>query len=224
MLFSYCIPIRNRASDFKDSLPTILAAARRSRPVEIVVLDYGSTDCLKSCLGPYFAEIKYVFVEAPYFHMAHARNLAMISGRGDYLISSNADTLLRETYFEVIRELVKKTGCDVALAGAKKNGVIVVKRDEFIKAGGFDERFEFYGPEDRDLVNRLKRRGLDVGYYNPKLLSDIPTPNKKKAQGYRLPISKWDMKDLMHPIFRKNEAEGKLTANESGWVGNGNHA
>jgi hypothetical protein len=214
ILFSYCVPIRNRASDFKEALPTILSAARKSPPVEIAVLDYGSTDSLVSYLGPYFTEISYRFHRAPYFHMAHARNLSMNAGRGDYLISTNADTLLDESYFEVVRELVERTRCDVALAGKKKNGVVVVKREEFIKAGGFDERFEFYGPEDKDLVNRLKRRKLHIEHYNPKLLSNIPTSDKKKAQGYRLNISKWDMKDLMYPIFRENEAAGKLTVND----------
>jgi DASS family divalent anion:Na+ symporter len=147
-----------------------------------------------------------------------ARNLAMIAGRGDYLISTNADTLLDKFFFQVVRELVERTECDVALA-KKTNGVVVVKREEFIAAGGFDERFEFYGPEDKDLVNRLKRRGLRVEYYDSELFTNIPTPNKKKAKGYRLPISKWDMKALMHPIFKANEKAGKLTVNESGWVG-----
>ncbi len=213
-LFSYCVPIRNRAEDFKQALPTALKAARKSPPVEIVVLDYGSTDCLASCLSPYFAEIKYHYHDAPYFHMAKARNLAMEAGNGEYLISTNADTLLDPSYFQVVRDLVGQTNCDLALAG-ERNGVIVVKREEFHASGGFDERFEFYGPEDRDLVNRLKRRGLHVAYYKADLLEDIPTPNKKKATGYRLAISKWDMKALMHPIFVGNEAEGRLTANDA---------
>jgi hypothetical protein len=214
MLFSYCVPIRDRAADFKKALPTVLAAARKSPPVEIVVLDYGSSDFLTSYLSPYYAEIRYSFYDAPYFHMAHARNLAMTTGRGDYLISTNADTLLDESYFEVVRELVERTGCDVARAGKKINGVIVVRREEFIKAGGFDERFEFYGPEDSDLMARLERRKLHMEFYNPKLIGQIHTPNKVKSRGYRLPISKWEMAKLMHPIFEQNQAEGKLTANE----------
>lgn len=214
MLISYCVPIRNRAADFKQALPTILEAARRSPPVEIVILDYGSTDCLASYLGPYFAEIRYRFHDAPHFHMAKARNLAVTAGRGEYLISTNADTLLDKSYFEVVRKLVEETGCDVARAG-KRNGVLVVKREEFMKAGGFDERFEFYGPEDRDLVARLERRKLKMAFYDPGLVRDIHTPDDVKVQGYRLPISKREMSKRMRPIFEQNKAEGRLTANET---------
>lgn len=221
MLFSYCVPIRNRLADFEKTLPTILAAARRSPPVEIIALDYGSTDGLVDYLHTFDApEVKWCFHDAPYFHMAHARNLAMTTGRGEYLISSNADTLLDTLYFKVVRKLVKETGCAVARAGKHINGVLVIKREEFIKAGGFDERFEFYGPEDSDLVARIERRGLHQEFYNPKLIEQIHTPNKVKSQGYRLQISKWDMKKLMHPVFEQNKTEGKLVANESGWVGN----
>ena len=215
MLFSYCVPIRNRAADFNNALPTVLAAARKSPPVEIVVLDYGSTDCLASYLAPYYGEIKYRFHDAPFFHMARARNLVMAMGRGQYLISSNADTLLDESYFEVVRELVERTRCDVARAGPRINGVLVVKRGEFFKAGGFDERFEFYGPEDKDLVARLTRRGLKMAYYDPALISYIPTPNNVKVQGYRLPLSKREMAKRMHPIFEQNETDGRLTANDA---------
>ena len=216
MLISYCVPIRNRAHDLKKALPTVLAAARKSPPVEIVVLDYGSTDDVCDYLYVNLTRSgsgKYRFYKAPYFHMAKARNLAMNAGRGDYLISTNADTLLDPSYFEVVRKLIEKTGCDVAKS-KKRNGVLVVKREEFIKSGGFDERFEFYGPEDRDLVARLKRRGLKFAFYSEDLQRDIPTSNKKKAEGYRLNIAKWDMKELMYQIFKQNEAEGRLVANE----------
>lgn len=219
MLFSYCVPIRNRAEDCKKALPTVLAAARKSPPVEVVVLDYGSADDLTEYLRDLTApEVRLCFHKAPFFHMAHSRNLAMSKGRGEYLISSNADTLLGESYFEVVRKLVEDTGCDVARAGKRINGVLVVKREEFFKAGGFDERFEFYGPEDKDLMARLTRRKLHQAFYNPNLIDQIDTPNKAKGHGYRLKISKWDMKKLMRPIFDQNKADGKLTANESGWA------
>jgi len=64
-------------------------------------------------------------------------------------------------------------------------GIIFCKKDEFISAGGYDERIEFYGGEDRDLDSRLVRRGTKFGLVPKGLMSVIRTPNSQKIKNYR---------------------------------------
>jgi hypothetical protein len=98
------------------------------------------------------------------------------------------------------------------MRGKLLRGVIVCARDEFIAAGGYDERFEFYGPEDTDLDERLVRRGGKFGLL-PNLLREIPTPKAEKTANYRI-TSRWETKKLMVPIYEENKRNKVLVVNE----------
>jgi glycosyltransferase involved in cell wall biosynthesis len=213
MLLSYCIPCRNRARDLKKALPSVIAAARRSPPVEIVVLDYGSDDDLVYYLESLDSYIvRRVFYSSPYFHMAHARNLSILAAKGEYTTSSNADTLVDPDFFLVVRELAGQ-GADVIRAShGQWNGCMTFRKEEFIAAGGFDERMEFYGPEDRDLARRFELREVRIATFGPELIANIRTPNSEKVKGYRLPLSKEEMHRRMHEIYRGNT--GRKVVNE----------
>jgi hypothetical protein len=93
-------------------------------------------------------------------------------------------------------------------------GVVVLPKEEFISAGGYDERFEFYSPEDKDLYHRLIRRGLKPLVLRWKYLSAIYTPDTEKTKNYRLPLSKREMAKRMAPIYHENMEKYTLVANE----------
>ena len=97
------------------------------------------------------------------------------------------------------------------------NSLLVIHKEEFIDAGGFDERFEFYGPEDKEMVERLHRRGGKCGQYSRSLISAIYTPNEKKIAGYRLKIGKREMHKRMMKYFMENRENKLLVANPDGW-------
>jgi len=213
---SYCVPIRNRVRDFEKALPSVLTAAERA-DVEIVVLDYGSTDNLGDMIAslPLAGEtVHRLYYDRPHFHMAHARNLSILSARGAYVTSSNADTLVSPEFFEVIRTLAE-TGATVMRARRKRyNGVLTFKKAEFVAAGGFDERFEFYGPEDKDLSERFERRRCRTETFDSELISYITTPEWQKREGYRLDISTNKMAHRMHKVYDENVRLGRLTVND----------
>lgn len=217
---SYCLPCKNRLEDLKEALPSVMIAASISPPVEIIVLDYNSTDGLKdwmdavSQVGPVTVR-RVGYHGRDTYHMAHARNLSIITAVGKIIVSSCADVIVDESFFQVIREGFK-TNEALFATGNNFPGVSAFLKEEFLNAGGFDERFEYYGPEDKDLNERLKRRGVLWGHYPEELLTLIPTPRLKKTEHYRTK-SLYQMWKLMQPIFKENKANGVLVANPDGW-------
>jgi len=223
MMISVCIPCMNRAYDLKQTLPSNIEAANASSPVEIVILDYNSQDGLEEYInntretisladGNLLTYAKYT--GRSYYHMAHARNLSVLASSGEYINISNADVFFAEDYFKIIRELLLSRKPVWIKPPQRHLGILICQRQEFIDAGGFDERFEFYGPEDKDLILRLQRRGGKFVSCPSKIISQIRTPNSEKVKNYRLALSKQEMSKLMKPIYEENVRNRVMVANE----------
>jgi len=205
----------------KQSLVAVIAAAKRSPPVEIVILDYDSDDGLEE-YAKTLPQLKdgnnIVYVKHTghkYYHMAKARNLSALAASGEYLVLANADNLPSGYFFHVIRVLIDAGA--VWMIPGPWDSLLVIQKEEFIDAGGFDERFEFYGPEDKELVERLRRRGTKHKIYSRSLIPAVYTPDVKKESGYRLKIPKQKMHNLMMKYFIENRENKLLVANPDGW-------
>lgn len=225
MIISLCVPCHNRTYDLKVALPTWICAANASPPVEIVILNYNSPDDLETYIldmqkealkdGNVLVYKKYT--GRNYYHMAHARNLSVLASKGEYIVMLSADSLLSENFVQVVRNYLA-TASPVWMYHQVSQDIIVCKREEFIEAGGYDERFEFYGPEDRDLTARLYRRGGRVEVLPKSIFDRILTPDTEKVKNYRLDISKKEMSRRMRPIYEENVVNHVLIANtETGW-------
>lgn len=211
---SICVPCGNRAADLKRTLPRMLAAADNSPPAEVVVLDYNSTDGLWNYIRTMLGKARLVYrryTGRDHYHIAHAYNLAVKASSGDYVAIMGADAVLAPGYVAEARKLIDK-GC-VWMRGRHYKGIVCVQREEFISAGGYDERFEFYGAEDRDLEARLRRRGGKFGLMPDGVVSVIRTPNARKVRNYRLDLSKAEMSGRNHEIYDQNVTDGVLVAN-----------
>lgn len=221
MLISLCVPCHKRTADLVVALPTWIQAANASPPVEIAVLDYNSQDdVLHECLDvlermplKYDNEFSYRhYAGREHYHMAHARNLSVRMSRGEYIMIASADILLKDNTFTFIREQLESGNDWIVFKYFE--GVTVMKRTEFMGAGGYDERFEFYGPEDQDLRDRFERRGNKKTLVHNECVSVIQTKDEDKVRNYRLPLTKKNMANLMHPIYWSNIEKGTLVANE----------
>ena len=220
MLVSLCIPCRNRTHDLKEVMPTFIATANASPPVEICVLNYNTQDDLADWMGLLMentpleggSQFRYMaYWGRDRYHMAHARNLSVAMSYGEYITICSADIAPKPAYMQAVRERIAEGA--VWMQPRKYRGIMVLRREEFFEAGGFDERFEFYGKEDIDLEDRLKRRGL-MPVQVPTALHVIKTPNSIKSKGYRLDISKAAMNRRARPIYLDNCEKGVLVANE----------
>lgn len=224
MIISYCMPCHKRTHDLKKVLPSLIKAANNSPPVEIVALNYNSRDGLEEYLrsfdepigvGNSIRHIRYS--DRDYYHMAHARNLAVIWSSGEYFVNAGTDRFLKPEFFNAIRKEIAKGAIWVQPSFKRKFiGVIACQKNEFIHAGGYDERFEFYGPEDKDIWARLERRGKKFGVYDSRLQSAIRTEKLDKTKNYRLKRTN-TIRKQMRSIFYENIENKVLAVNRNGW-------
>lgn len=226
MLVSVCIPCMNRTHDLKKILESLVIEAKRSPPVEITIVDYDSKDDLKE----YLKSVEYLFNEKvflnlvevknkKYYNSPHARNIAGKYSSGKYLISFATDILVKDKFFIKLRDFLIEN--DPTWTCESYSGrLLICKREEFISSGGYDERFSEYGPEDRDICNRLHRRGGKFLEYSPEI-EEIYTSNYEKLKNLDQSSYTGDIwiKRQMHrkflPIFEENNRENILIANQN---------
>lgn len=221
-LISLCIPCMGRAHDLKRMMPHLFAAVRASPPVEVAILDYNSQDDLYEYVcnvrgadhlgrgGSYLHYRRYTGRD--YYHLAHGYNLAVRVSTGEYCVIMGADAILQPGYITAVRKLIAD-GC-IWMRAKDYKGILVIQRQEFVDAGGYDEQFEFYGSEDKDLEARLRRRGSKFGLMPQGLVRTLRTPNSEKLVNYRLPLTKREMMQRGAAIRDENNKQGVLVANE----------
>jgi len=216
--FSYTIPCHKRQDDLRRALPYVVSAANSGPAVEVVVVDYANDAPLDIWRGGLALGNAWQFVTyrgRDHYHMAHARNLAIRAATRDFVVISSADICPSPTFFPHVRERLAETGADLLLPDLCYVGVIVCRRQALLDAGGYDERFEFYGSEDKDLNLRLRRRGVKAAPYRAcDHLTMFRTTNWDKVKNYRLPITKTEMMMRGKAILVENVRAGALVANE----------
>jgi glycosyltransferase involved in cell wall biosynthesis len=225
-LISLCTPVMNRLDDLRLTMPLRIIAANESPPVEILILDCGSKDGLQEYMDELMEVtrlvrgnfITYKRIERDYWHTAKAHNMGMMLGQGEYVVDLMADALIHHGYIPNIRDLIDE-GC---IWGRARHycGNKWIKKSEFIDAGGYDERMELYGPDDRDLDYRLVLRGGKFGLIEDDLINEIRTPDNKKVANYRVKGSKHELSKQMRQYYDENRQGGVLVANRGKSWGN----
>jgi len=218
MLISLCTPCMNRLDDFKETITSKINATKYGS-VELVVLDYNSQDGLEDFVENLMKTVPIVYKKYTgrnAYHAAHANNLVMLLGNGDYVVLTPADTFIEEGY---IPRLVKKIeqGCIWCTTLKKHRSIVAVKKEEFVNCGGYDERMEMYGPDDVDLIERLERRGGKFGSIPDELIRSIYTSPEKKVENYRIKASHKELGKLSMPYLYENRDKKSLVANLDGW-------
>jgi hypothetical protein len=137
--------------------------------------------------------------------------LAARQAQGNWLVFVGADGLLDERYVVELRKLIADGA--IWMRGRHYKGIVCVQRDEFFTAGGYDERIEFSG-EDKELDERLSRRGAKFGLVPDGLVKVIHTPNTLKFANARGHPSKAEAIAHGELIRKENAAIGLLVANQ----------
>lgn len=229
MIISVLITAKGRTENLRKTFPSFIGAANESPPIEFVVVNYDSPDDMDE----YFQEAKnlvspenfitYIKVEnKPYWHMAHSRNIAIKRAHGDFVFFTSAESgMKRDYFFSYIRKRI-----DVGVRFFKSSlsgGLIICDRKELIEAGGMDERFEYYGCEDAELLSRLHRRGLgkyEIYSQNNFIWTLDNRETDKSRFVYYRPINgviptKSEMRKVTTELLYENNKNNILVVNEN---------
>ncbi len=147
---------------------------------EIIVLDYGSKISLESLfIHNLSSKIKLYRVEAEYWHLSRAYNIAAQQVTGDIIIKMDTDYIIKPNFFKIYE--IKYNGF---IYGGDQIGplwgFLSVYRNQFFKINGYNERLINYGYDDTDIFLRLQ----NISKLEPKKINQ-----QTKDYLYHLPHS-----------------------------------
>jgi hypothetical protein len=194
---AFCTTCRNRTEHLKRTLPHNLLDNPHSK---FIVLNYGSQDDLLQYVSiEHQREIAegrlviYTHLHDHKFRMAHAKNMAHRLGimeGADILVNLDADNLTGPRFEDSILQDVDNRIFLWArmVKGEFTRGIsgrIAVHKQDFIKAGGYDEaKFNEWGSDDKDFNIRLRRLGCEGVEIEPQYLNGIPHNDKVRFREY----------------------------------------
>jgi hypothetical protein len=147
--------------------------------------------------------VAYNFPDARRFNMAHAKNMAhrcgMLEG-ADVLCNLDADNYtglgfaryiadnFRENDGSFLRSVWpfgKDTSGEIKFNVIRGcSGRIAISRNAFLKVGGYDERYDTWGPDDKDFIARMERLRYAAKEISGNFLNSIPHRDKMRFREY----------------------------------------
>lgn len=185
---SFCTVCMNRLHHLRETLPQNIKDNLDYNNLEHVLLDYNSQDGLgnwvKDNLSSFIetGRLQYYRTEEPNtFNMAHSRNMVCKLASRDIICLIDADNFTGRGFAHYINTCFRQadniflTAINKVIDENPKDvlGRIALRKKDFIKVQGFDERMVSYGFEDYDLANRLELSGLERKLIQPSYLNAI---------------------------------------------------
>lgn len=172
---SFCTVCMNRKQHLQQTLPLNILHNKEYKNLQFIILDYNSTDNLEEFIRTNMREHiesgRLVYYKTPkplHFNRSHSRNLAYKLASGDIICNIDADNYTGKDFAAYINQEFKKNS-NIFLTTLGKDSVtnkrdvlgrICVKKDDFYKIRGYDERMIYYGYEDHDFANRMELSGV----------------------------------------------------------------
>lgn len=172
-LVSIVVPTFNRTANLVKILLSIAKSDYKN--VEVIIANDGgdmSSELISEITLKSPFPIKYVNTgDTKQYHLAKARNLAAIEAIGDYLLflddryelHTRAITTLMENANEYNKD--GKAWFFGSKGTAQKSFIenfALIKRQDFMNAGMFCERMEWYGGLSNETRNRFNRQGFEL--------------------------------------------------------------
>jgi len=196
----FCTTCKNRYQHLAETLPRNLADNNLPN-TKFVVVDYNSGDDMERRIeADHAADIAsgklvyYKYYRRHPFRMAHAKNLAHRLGimeGGDILVNLDADNYTGFNFdryvqarFENIPDVFLWANMIKGVLPKGISGRIACSKDAFILAGGYDEKYETYSPDDKDFKARLIRLGFSPAEIDPFYLNAIKHNDKMRFKEY----------------------------------------
>jgi hypothetical protein len=201
MTVAFCTTVKGRLQHLQVTLPTNLAD--NPGDAKFIVLDYNSPDGLLDYLKANHQKdidsgklVVYSFTEPGPFKMAHAKNIAHRLGileGAEILCNLDADNFTGPGFEYYIEDMFESQdvylwakmiqhGPDKLTRGI--TGRIVVSKTAFLNAGGYDEKYNIWSPDDKDFNIRLKRMGYHPLEIDKRFLKGIHHSEKLRFKEY----------------------------------------
>ena len=206
-MISFCTTCKGRAQHVKRTLPQNL---KDNPSAKFILLNYNSPDDLLVYLQANHARdiesgklTVYSLMEDGPFAMARAKNLAhrcaMREG-ADILVNVDADNLTGQCFAAYVQDQFNQAAHEhkmfghpdifmwaKMIKGVRKRGItgrIAMTSRAFLLAGGYDERYATWGPDDWDITVRLERFGFLPVEIDAQYLDAITHKNKVRFKEY----------------------------------------
>lgn len=176
-----------------QTLRKVLARWRTvNKTNEIIILDWSSNPPLRDIVMEHpDPRIKFIRVNnEPEWVLSRAYNLAIRASSRSTVVRTDCDYLLAEDFVDV--HPLPKSGPSRFYAGNYRlarnanevhlNGAVVIRRADFFKVGGYDERIQTYGWDDEDLYTRLEKVGVKKSDISYKHITHVPHDDNARAQ------------------------------------------
>jgi sulfotransferase family protein/glycosyl transferase family 7 (putative galactosyltransferase) len=237
---AFCITCKGRTQHLERTLPKNLADNHGLS--KFVVLDYNSKDNLNAYLTSKYPDLiesgklaVYRFGGVGPFKMAHAKNMTHRLGireGADVLVNLDADNYTGLGFDQYVIDRFQQFGNNILLwarwnkPGADPkahipkgcSGRIVVTKQAFLKAGGYDEKYDTWGPDDKDFHYRLRLMGYSPHEIDRQYLNAILHTDKMRFREY--PHAK-AMIGVYHPIHSDSTTALYPAIANAGDVGRG---
>jgi hypothetical protein len=202
MRIAFCTTCKGRAQHIKQTLPKNLADNADYEDAVFIILDYGSQDDLIPYLkAEHQADtdagrlVVYSRDNDGPFRMAHAKNIAHRLGilhGAEILVNLDADNYTGRSFARYVAGEFERIEDRGFLRGRMVKGFmprgisgrIVVTSKAFLKAGGYDERYNDWGPDDWDFSARLRRLGYEPFDIPVQHLSGHNHPDRIRFRDY----------------------------------------
>jgi hypothetical protein len=234
---SICTSMKDRLGHVRKTFIKNLEDNQEYSNCEFVILNYNCPDpqtelWAEKNLGQYIDSGRvsyYYYPDAKSFDRSHARNLAFRLAKGSILCNVDADNFTGKGFVSYLAALLSYDRNSFICGprdGRGLGGRIGVLRQHWELAGGFDERFESYGPEDIDFSNRLCMLGLRKRvFFNEGFCHTISHSNQLRYRhhdGYFMQEYKAIMKDnIKQKKVNPNGdsfGHGRVLKNFSEWI------
>lgn len=201
MKIAFCVTCKGRANHLERTLPMNLLDNYDFGDAVVVVLDYNSRDHLGDYLySRHRADMKrgrlaaYRFTEPTRFRMAHAKNLAhrlgMMEG-ANVLVNLDADNYTGRGFAQYLCRQFHDNERIFLWANMVKgkmdrgiSGRIAVRPEAFVSVGGYDERFESWSCDDKDINLRLRMNDWEGREIEEQYLSAILHNDRVRFRDY----------------------------------------
>lgn len=206
MNFSIVIPALNEEKYIGNILTCL--SNQTFKDFEVIVVDGSSTDKTKDVATSFSDKLRLSIIDAPRGNVSKSRNKGALSSYFDHIVFFDADVSIESTFLEKIAKEIEKSNPDILTSWnipvSKKvsdkfmfwfhNAVILegmkyftpgavgvfiyVRKDIFMKVGGFNEQITF--GEDFDLTRRFSKAGYKyILLKDPKIYVSVRRLNKE---------------------------------------------